>query len=271
MSTLLRASRSALPTAHLLLLPLALLLVLAPPATAVDGVLEINQACAVSTGCFAGDEAGFPVTITSAGVSVRLTSSLTVPSASTTAISVNAADVTVDLNGFRILGPTICSGIPLACVPAGTGDGVAGPHPGTVVSNGTIRGMGRSGVALGDNARVIGIRAVGNGTYGIATTLRGLVSGCVVTRNGATGIYSDHGVIRDNVSSGNGDFGVDAFASTITGNTIRTNEGFGLNASANTGYGHNHFSNNNGGDANPQVSSGLEIAPNVCGGDLICP
>ncbi len=36
-----------------------------PMAWAVDGVLEINQACAVNTGCFAGDTAGFPVIIAS--------------------------------------------------------------------------------------------------------------------------------------------------------------------------------------------------------------
>ena len=40
------------------------LLTLAPGAQAVDGVLEINQACAANTGCFTGDSAGFPVTIT---------------------------------------------------------------------------------------------------------------------------------------------------------------------------------------------------------------
>ena len=59
------------------LLPLytLLLLAFAGPALAVDGVVEINQTCAVNTGCFAGDTPGFPVTITVAG-SYRLTSNL---------------------------------------------------------------------------------------------------------------------------------------------------------------------------------------------------
>ena len=52
-----------------------LLFALATPALAVDGVLEINQTCAVQTGCFAGDSPGFPVTITQPG-SYRLTSNL---------------------------------------------------------------------------------------------------------------------------------------------------------------------------------------------------
>jgi len=33
------------------------------PALASGGVLEINQSCAVNTGCFTGDSAGFPVEI----------------------------------------------------------------------------------------------------------------------------------------------------------------------------------------------------------------
>ena len=37
------------------------------PAIASDGVLEINQTCAVQTGCFSGDVAGFPVTISTSG------------------------------------------------------------------------------------------------------------------------------------------------------------------------------------------------------------
>ena len=51
-----------------------LTLTLSLPIFAVDGVLEINQTCAVNTGCFSGDAAGFPVTIDgSAGLSYVLT------------------------------------------------------------------------------------------------------------------------------------------------------------------------------------------------------
>ncbi len=57
---------------------------LTSPALAVDGVLEINQACADS-GCFSGDGAGFPVIISAAG-SYRLTSNLVVPNENTDGI-----------------------------------------------------------------------------------------------------------------------------------------------------------------------------------------
>ena len=88
---------------------LSLMLVLAPAATALaaDGVVEINQACALA-GCFAGDAAGFPVSITSSG-SYVLTSDLA-PGA-TDAISIPADDVTVDLNGFTIAGTGLGRGV----------------------------------------------------------------------------------------------------------------------------------------------------------------
>ena len=77
-------------------------------AFAVDGVVEINQVCAVNTGCFSGDAAGFPVTIESSG-SYILTSSLET-SLTSNAIEVTATDVDIDLNGFKLLGPATCTG-----------------------------------------------------------------------------------------------------------------------------------------------------------------
>jgi hypothetical protein len=64
---------------RLLSLLLVLFFCLPPAAYAAEGIAEINQTCAVQTGCFAGDSPGFPVTIDgSAGGSYRLTSDLSV-------------------------------------------------------------------------------------------------------------------------------------------------------------------------------------------------
>ena len=84
---------------RLVLAPL-LSLALATSAIASDGVLEINQTCAGQTGCFAGDAAGFPVTISASG-SYRLTSNLTVPNENTEGIVVSANDVGIDLTNSR--------------------------------------------------------------------------------------------------------------------------------------------------------------------------
>ena len=72
-----------------------------------DGVIEINQAC-VPTGCFDGDPAGFPVLILEPG-SYRLTSNLDTRPDTTTAIDIFADRVTLDLNGFSVIGPQTCS------------------------------------------------------------------------------------------------------------------------------------------------------------------
>ena len=87
---------------------LLLFLILAGPALAIDGVLEINQTCAVQTGCFAGDTAGFPVTITQPG-SYALTGNLDLSAegVNVSGVAVSTPAVTIDLRGFQIAGPTI--------------------------------------------------------------------------------------------------------------------------------------------------------------------
>src|SRR5262245_9419341 len=84
---------------------------IAPQAHAVDGVVLISQTCAAA-GCFTGDVAGFPVTITQPG-SYRLSSNLDVGTAATsaniTAVEIRANGVTLDLNGFTISGPATCT------------------------------------------------------------------------------------------------------------------------------------------------------------------
>ena len=88
-----------------------LAIVTAREVRAVDGVIEINQARAIAGGVTPGDTPGFPVTISAAG-SYRLTGNLTVPALNTTAISITANYVTLDLGGFLVSGPNTCFGSP---------------------------------------------------------------------------------------------------------------------------------------------------------------
>lgn len=91
---------------------------------------EISQACAVNTGCFAGDTAGFPVTIAVSG-SYRLTTDLVNTNANVHGIRVAADYVTIDLNGFRVAGPVTCSGVgpTLTCSRGGTGNDTGAGSP----------------------------------------------------------------------------------------------------------------------------------------------
>src|SRR5436190_10630805 len=90
---------------------------------AVDGIVLIDQNRALAGGVTPGDAPGFPVTISLAG-SYRLSGNLTVPDANTTAINITADNVTIDLNGFSIIGPVVCTpiGTPVtSCSPSGSG------------------------------------------------------------------------------------------------------------------------------------------------------
>ena len=134
-------------------------------AFAVDGVVLINQSTVVRRG-------GFPYVISQAG-SYRLSGNLTVPNADTTAIFMNNDNITLDLNGFSILGPTVCVGDPVtSCSPLGTGIGVDFGHRRNItVVNGTVRGMGASGIEGADHGTSGGhvekIHADSNAFYGI--------------------------------------------------------------------------------------------------------
>ncbi len=134
-----------------LLPPYALLLLaLAGPALAVDGVLEINQACAVNTGCFPGDTPGFPVTISGfpPESSYRLTSSLQVPGTNTDGLFLVGSHITIDFNGFSLSNLTLVAGTGNAVTASGSG-----PFPPTApfatIKNGVIRQWGGRGIDLG--------------------------------------------------------------------------------------------------------------------------
>lgn len=192
------------------------------PARAAEGVVEINQRCADSSGpgCFPGDTPGFPVQITGAvGRNYRLTSDLRVTGVDVTAIEFSGAlgGFTLDLGGFSIRGPVTCSGAPLSCSATGSGHGVTGQLGSTVsgitVRNGTISGMGdrgvelllvdecvvedvvvrengRGGVLLRHGSRVDRVAAVANGGTGIQTGGGSVVVSSVARGNAATGIIS---------------------------------------------------------------------------------
>lgn len=214
-------------------------MVLALPAVASDGVLEINQTCAVQTGCFAGDAAGFPVTITAAG-SYRLTSSLTLPNESTSAIRVATSDVGIDLNRFAIVGVVTCSGSPLICSHgSGTGSGVDRTDltvHGVSVANGAISGMGFSGVALGDQSELTNLRVRWNRVDGLLFGDGSLARGCTAYQNGDDGISGGAGVtVSDASAYQNGNDGIlVGIGSTVSQSAAYDNGGSGMLAAAGT-------------------------------------
>jgi hypothetical protein len=180
------------------------LFVLASEALAVDGVLEINHACATNAGCVGGDAAGYPVTIDgSAGRSYRLTSDLALPDQNTDGIVVSSPGVSIDLNGFQIVRSS-CVGQTTSCLSIGSGIGVrvssASIH-GVSVRNGSIVGMGSDAASLGDQAEARNLRTRWNGGNGIDAGSNSIVSHCSASGNALGIVLGDSSTISDSVIS----------------------------------------------------------------------
>src|SRR5262249_44984162 len=132
-----------------------------------------------------GDTPGFPVTISQPG-SYRLMGNLTVPDANTTAISITTDSVTLDLNGFSIIGPVVCDQSPTVCTQSGTGFGIQAADLRVTrnvrVFNGHVRGMGNVGILLsGDGSSVDRVTAENNA--GIGMSVQGSISASTALRN----------------------------------------------------------------------------------------
>jgi hypothetical protein len=222
----------------LLLLFLLLLLTgtVGSTAWAREGRLEINQAC-VSSGCFPGDSAGFPVTVTSTtGVtSIVLTGDLEVTDPSQTAISLVVEHATLDLNGFTIAGPVTCtgSGSTRTCDP-GAGVAVISFADRVTVRNGAVTGFGGGGLRLGRGAHVEDVIAASNGGNGIETGDRATIEGAKSIGNAGFGIESN-GVITDCAVAGNGSNGIRppsgtfSVPSVVKSCSVTENGGVGIN------------------------------------------
>ncbi len=145
-------------------------------------------------------------------------------------ITVNTDNVTIDLNGYSLIGL------------GGSSYGIYMRTRGNVeISNGTVRGFFRGiyeSDSSGNNHRVINVRAVSNTREGIHLIgSKHIVKDCTASDNGASasgdvyGIYVGKGsIVTSCIASENGDsasgdvYGIYADAgSTVTGNTVCDN------------------------------------------------
>ena len=244
-----------------------LLLLSAAPALAVDGVLEINHTCAVQTGCFAGDSPGYPVFIDgSAGRSYRLTSDLIVPNENADGILFNTSDIGIDLNNFAIIGAG-CVGSVTNCTPtSGTGSGIernSALNRGVSVKNGSVTGMGRFGVFIGDQAHITNLSVRWNREDGINTSSSSTVSGNTAYQNGRHGINVFTGsTVSGNTANENGSFGITTISSsTISGNTANQNGARGIEAADGSVISDNTARDN--GTLGIRCSSGCTVSGNA--------
>jgi hypothetical protein len=214
------------------------------PVFAVDGVVLINQANALAGNVTPGDTPGFPVTISQSG-SYKLSSNLAITDPTATGILIAADNVTIDLNGFSIIGPSVCNGqgtmATTSCTVSNTqGIGIdSEEHLGTTIVNGSIRGMGFLAILCLQDAHIEGIKATGNASgiqangviihnimeYNLSVGLSG--NGFIVgnVANGNNIGFLSGGVIKDNVAnfnSGTGFFG-QVTSTVVSGNSAKGN------------------------------------------------
>ncbi|RLA18672.1 MAG: hypothetical protein DRQ56_07030 [Gammaproteobacteria bacterium] len=210
-----------------------------------EGRIEISSVAATVGGITSGDAPGYPVQLTAAG-SYVLTSNLLVP-ADTTGILITADDVSLDLNGFGIIGPVICTGVlPAITCPAGAGQGISSGNTGVVVSAGIVSGFADGGIVLGDSASVHDILTRRNSRVGIQVSERGHVQRVRAIENDGDGIVAGHD-------------------SVVTANNITGNSGVGTVLGAGAGSSRNVI-NQNGSIS----TGGLLLSDNVCNRGLSC-
>lgn len=275
----------------------AMLMLAAAECRGEDGVVEINQVRAMAGGITEDDTAGFPVTISESG-SYRLTGDLDLRGEpepeNVIAIDVEASanQVSIDLNGFAIVGSTACGEPPFTCAPTGDGAGVrsaVGTY--VTVANGNVTGMGGAGVALRGFGMVSDVHASHNGECGICVGSLGIVEGCTAASNGEEGIGVSSGVVRGNTARDNGRVGLivrlgtlvwnntangnliggivatdSTVGSLVVGNTVHANGGTGLALELTSAFADNVMSANVG----AQALGGVEIDDNLCDGRVPC-
>jgi hypothetical protein len=223
---------------------------------AVDGVVLIDPSRVRNGSITPGDAPGFPVTVSQSG-SYRLAGNLVIPDAQTTAIEITADNVTLDLSGFSIIGPNVCTPNPTRCTLSAQGvgihagsfsTGIVAPN-GVRVMNGIVRGMGFHGVRLmGEGTAVERVYTTNNGGPGIVVgggsvidstaVLNGgagiigwVVRGSISANSSSAGIFiRPGGVAAGNTAYSNGSDGILMTNGTVDGNTANNNVGFGISA-----------------------------------------
>ncbi len=235
---------------------------------AVDGQVVINQSTL--------NAAGGTYTITQPG-SYKLSGNLTAKDQNTNVIVIAADHVTIDLNGFAILGTADCSGGLNPCAGSGAGAGIrtalGPPRFNITIRNGTIQGMGATGIDLyGDSYLVEQMRIRSNGLGGILIIASNDDGGSIVQYNtvernggnGTNGIFLSRGSVHHNTVSVNWT-GINIGGGTVSDNFINRNLIRGLDGASGVSYKGNVLQGNG-----TNIFSGVNQGQNLCD-NAVCP
>jgi hypothetical protein len=200
------------------------MLAFAASVDAQDDAIQINQALVNAKGGLPFQINGFPYQINKSGT-YRLVSNLRVP-AGKNGIDVISDGVTIDLNGFSIIGPGNTG--------VNSDDGIqAGPRTHTTVENGTVTGFDGSaaaGVVAGKNSVIRNVHADSN-NIGVLVFDNSVIQGCTANSNSFYGIECNGlgCAISGSTANSNGSDGIVCMgACTVSGDTANSNHGSGV-------------------------------------------
>ena len=211
-----------------LITALFILFLFMPRANAADGTVLINQSTSINglPGC---PHSGFPISICQPG-SYRLSGNLTVSDPGKDAIDISAGNVTLDLNGFTISGPGVCTGIPISLCTAPGARGIFAPGDSISVLNGVVTSFTSGGVFVGNFSSVDELRVTSNIGTGLVVGISSNVTRSIVAENGGHGIAaSGPAMVTGNMVYGNQSDGVFAsLSTTLSNNTVIQNGSVGI-------------------------------------------
>jgi hypothetical protein len=232
---------------------ISLAVLLSVSAFAVDGTVLINQATVMTAG-------GFPYKILQPG-SYKLSGNL-VATSGASAIEIDADNVVLDLNGFKI---TAVSG---TGVVAGVDNGHFAVHPGLVVVNGAIDAV--AGVNNFATTTVRNVSISARGGFGISIT-NGTVTDCTISvvSNSGFSLQPGIGISEGGMISGNTVAffftGISGNNLAVTNNLIENSSSLGLFEGSISSYGSNTFIGNA-----QDIEGGTSMKNNVCSNGSLC-
>ena len=245
-------------------------------AFAVDGVVLIDHNRALAGNVTPGDTLGYPVTISVPG-SYRLSGNLNVANSNTNGILLLASHVTIDLNGFAILGPNDC--VTGECTLNGIGSGItnfldpSSPSRFNIkIRNGTIAGMGANGIFLhGSGFIVEDLLVRNNGLAGIGLGANDTLYGTSIVRHNIAeynrnGIVVSSALVSDNLTQLNRNSGIEVIQGRAVNNVSMENSSYGLAFGTLVSYSGNVVSANK--VAN--IFGGVNMGGNLCA-PFVCP
>jgi Periplasmic copper-binding protein (NosD) len=235
---------------------LAALAALAPcVAHALDGEVLIDQAKVTAGGVTPADTPGFPVTISRSG-KYKLTGNLAVP-AGTDGFVVTADNVTIDFNGFRIVGGRF-------------GINAAGAD-GLTAMNGTVVNFSNNGIRARGFAIIQDMQVVNNDGMGVKLDNNGRVVRSTISNSKSINVYcvsrcliSGNVITASRTESGIGLFTA-AGGSLVIGNTIADNTLYAIYTEGEMAYANNTITGNGQFNGSSVIGPGAHQAhPNYC-------